>query len=135
MNNAVSLASDYPLLNLFWTIAIIFLWLMWFMLLFRVIGDIFRDHELSGWGKALWTLFVVILPFLGVLVYLIARGGSMHERDVQRAKRAEEEFQTYVRAAAGTSGSTDELARLAELRKSGDITEEEYAKAKARVLG
>ena len=134
MNDSVSLAADYPLLNLFWTIAMIFLWILWFMLLFRVIGDIFRDHELNGWGKAFWALFVVILPFLGVFVYLIARGSGMHEREVQRARRSEEQFQAYLRSAAGTSSQADELTRLAGLRKSGDITEEEYTKAKAKIL-
>lgn len=135
MNHAVSLASSYPMLNLFWTIAVIFLWILWFMLLFRVIADIFRDHELSGWWKAFWAFFVVILPFLGVFVYLIARGGGMHERDVRQAKRSEQEFQAYVRAAAGTTSSTDELARLADLKNRGDITEQEYQQAKAKLLG
>jgi hypothetical protein len=135
MNHAVSLASDYPMLNLFWTIAVVFLWVLWFMLLFRVIGDIFRDHELSGWGKAFWAFFVVILPFLGVFVYLIVRGSGMHERDVRQARRNEEQFQTYVREAAGTSSTTDELARLAELKNHGDITDTEFEQAKAKLLG
>ncbi|MDH6577801.1 SHOCT domain-containing protein [Kitasatospora sp. MAP5-34] len=135
MNLALAnLASDYPLLNLFWTIAMIFLWVLWFMLLFRVIGDIFRDHELGGGGKAAWALLVVILPFLGVFVYLIARGTGMHEREVQRAQQSEEAFRTYLRAAAGTTGSTDELTRLAELKNRGDITAEEYERAKAKIL-
>ncbi|MFI9102978.1 SHOCT domain-containing protein [Streptomyces fildesensis] len=134
MNQSVSLASDYPMLNLFWTIAVIFLWVLWFMLLFRVIADIFRDHELNGWMKAFWAFFVLVLPFLGVFVYLIVRGSGMHERDVHQAKRHEEEFQTYVRAAAGTSSTTDELARLAELKNHGDITDKEFEQAKTKLL-
>ncbi|WP_035803939.1 SHOCT domain-containing protein [Kitasatospora mediocidica] len=135
MNNTVSLASDYPMLNLFWTMAIFFLWVLWFMLLFRVFGDIFRDHTLKGWGKAGWSIFVVVLPFLGVFVYLIVRGSGMQERDVRQMKRNEQQFQEYVRSAADTGGGhADALARLAELRKSGDLTDEEYAQAKAKVL-
>ncbi|MEU8511054.1 SHOCT domain-containing protein [Kitasatospora sp. NPDC048722] len=134
MNDALYLASDYPLLNLFWTIAMIFLWLLWFMLLFRVIGDIFRDHELGGGGKTLWTILVVVLPFLGVFVYLLARGKGMHERELYRARQSEEAFRSYVRTAAGPTSSTDELAKLAELKNHGDISDEEYQSAKARIL-
>ena len=133
MNDTVNLASGYPLLNLVWTIAVIFLWVLWFLLLFHVIGDIFRDHELNGGGKAAWLFLVIILPFLGVFIYLIARGSGMHERDVRRAKRSQE-FQTYSSAVAGTTSKTDELARLAELKKQGDLTDEEYTRAKASLL-
>lgn len=86
-----NLAVDYPLMNVFWTMMMIFLWVLWFMLLFRVFGDIFRDDDLGGWGKAGWTVFVIILPFLGVFVYLIARGRGMGERDLRRARASEEE--------------------------------------------
>ncbi|MDH6130516.1 SHOCT domain-containing protein [Kitasatospora sp. GP82] len=135
MNCALpNLASDYPVLNLFWTISEIFLWVLWFMLLFRVFGDIFRDHELGGWAKAGWVFLTIVLPFIGVLVYLIARGKGMHAREVQRAQQSEEAFRTYLRATVGTTGSTDELARLAELKNRGDITDEEYERAKAKIL-
>ncbi|MEY9847409.1 SHOCT domain-containing protein [Streptacidiphilus sp. MAP5-3] len=135
MNDALmNLASGYPLLSVFWTIMIIFLWLLWFMLLFRVIGDIFRDHELHGGGKTLWTILVVIVPFLGVFVYLLARGTGMHERELQRAQQSQQAFQAYVRSAATQTSSTDELARLAELKKQGDLTDEEYEQAKAKIL-
>lgn len=134
MTQALSLASNYPLLNLFWTIAIIFLWVLWFMLLFRVIGDIFRDHHLGGAGKAAWCLFVVVLPFLGVFVYLALRGRGMHDREVERAKQSEAAFRSYVRETAGSTGSADELVQLAELKSRGDISEKEYERAKAKIL-
>ena len=90
MTTAMPLASqDYPLLNLFWTMLELFLWVLWFFLLFRIIIDIFRSHDLGGWGKALWLIFVIVLPFLGVFVYLIARGSSMGERDARQAQEVD----------------------------------------------
>ncbi|WP_306327186.1 SHOCT domain-containing protein [Streptomyces venezuelae] len=135
--------DDYPLLNLFWTMLWFFLWIMWLFLLFKVITDIFRDHSLNGWAKAGWLIFCIVLPYLGVLVYVIARGRSMGERDAKQAKESEAAFQAYIRKAAGTPGAgggagggsaTDELARLAELKDKGAITPEEFEKAKAKVL-
>ncbi|MEV6945193.1 SHOCT domain-containing protein [Streptomyces sp. NPDC051172] len=116
-----------------------FLWVMWFVLLFRVIGDIFRDDHMSGWGKAGWTLSVCVLPFLGVLVYLIARGRGMGERDRRQMQRQEQAFRSYVQEAAAEAPvagrtSTDELATLAGLHDHGDITDTEYAQAKAKIL-
>ncbi|WP_405853456.1 SHOCT domain-containing protein [Streptomyces sp. NBC_00090] len=133
-DSMVTLAVDYPLLNMFWTMLMIFVWVLWFMLLFRIIGDIFRDDELGGWGKAGWTVFVILLPFLGVFVYLIARGRGMGERELNRVRRNEEQFRSYVRETAGSGSQADELARLAELKNSGAITEAEFAQAKAKVL-
>ncbi|RNG38684.1 SHOCT domain-containing protein [Streptomyces botrytidirepellens] len=124
---------DYPLLNVFWTTMWIFLWVLWLMLLFRVIGDIFRDDSLSGWAKAGWCVFVIVLPFLGVFVYLMARGRGMGGREMKRAEQAEEEFREFVRGTAGTSHA-EELSRLVELKNHGDITAEEYERAKAKVL-
>ncbi|MER5202686.1 SHOCT domain-containing protein [Streptomyces sp. NPDC002825] len=130
--------DDYPLLNLFWTMLWFFLWIMWLFLLFKVITDIFRDHSLSGWGKAGWLIFCILLPYLGVLVYVIARGKSMGQRDIKQARESEAAFQEYIRKTAGTQGggtsATDELARLAELKEKGAITPEEFEKAKAKVL-
>ncbi|KOU30624.1 membrane protein [Streptomyces sp. WM6372] len=128
-----NLAVDYPLLNMFWTMMLIFIWVLWFMLLFRIIGDIFRDDDLSGWAKTGWMIFVIIVPFLGVFVYVIARGRGMGERELRRAQRNEEEFRSYVQSAAGASQS-EELARLAELRDRGDISAAEFEQAKAKVL-
>ncbi|SFF32119.1 Short C-terminal domain-containing protein [Actinacidiphila alni] len=132
--------DDYPLLNLFLTMLYFFLWIMWFFLLFKVITDLFRDHSLSGWGKAGWLIVVLLLPYLGVLLYLILRGRSMHDRDVTEAKEQEAAFRSYVRKAAGPdsgaggSEHVNELARLADMKRDGDLTPEEYERAKAKVL-
>ncbi|MGW1805221.1 SHOCT domain-containing protein [Streptomyces sp. NPDC002078] len=131
------LAYDYPVLGVFWSMLVFFLWIMWFVLLFRVIVDVFRDDGMSGWAKAGWTLFVVVVPFLGVLVYLIARGKGMGEREVAQARAQQEAFESYVRQTAqggtGTS-SADELAKLSEMRSRGDITDDEFRRAKQLVL-
>ncbi|WP_035804859.1 SHOCT domain-containing protein [Kitasatospora mediocidica] len=130
---------NYPLLNIFLTTMWIFLWVLWFMLLFRVFADLFRDDTVNGWGKAGWSVFVIILPFLGVFVYLIVRGKGMGQREIAKAQQADQDFRAYVREAADTgtgskAGTADELDRLAELRRRDDITQEEYERAKARVL-
>ena len=133
----MSLASSsysYPLLGAFWTIFEIFLWVIWFWILITILIDIFRSHDLSGWGKALWFLFVLIIPLIGVLVYLIVRGGSMHERMVQRAQRQDEQFRSYVQETAGSPSSADQLAKLADLRDRGVITAEEFEREKAKIL-
>ncbi|GAA3045706.1 SHOCT domain-containing protein [Kitasatospora sp. NPDC006786] len=138
--DTTSLAVDYPVLNIFWTMLEFFLWVLWFFLLFKIITDIFRSHDLSGWGKAGWLVLVIILPLIGVLVYLIARGQSMTKRDLQQAQENQAAFKAYVRDAA-TSGPeaagrshADELAKLADLKEKGAISEEEYQKAKEKVL-
>ncbi|WP_137991584.1 SHOCT domain-containing protein [Streptomyces vilmorinianum] len=132
--------DDYPLLNVFWTMLWFFIWIMWLFLLFRCITDIFRDHELNGWAKAGWLILCIVLPYLGVLIYVIARGKSMSQRDLKQARESEAAFQSYIRQAAGTApgegkgSGVDELARLADLKDKGAITEEEFQKAKAKVL-
>lgn len=129
------LAYDYPILGLFWTMLMFFIWVAWIMLVFRIFIDIFRSDDLGGWGKALWTIFVILVPFLGVLVYLIARGHSMTDRDVQEAKQSEAAFQEYIRTTAGSStGTADELAKLKELHTGGVLTDEEFAQQKAKLL-
>jgi Phospholipase_D-nuclease N-terminal/Short C-terminal domain len=109
----------------------------WIWMLIAILGDIFRDHELSGWGKALWTLFLIVVPWLGALVYLIARGRSMNERTIAQAQRNEQAFGQYVRqtAAAGTTSTADELSKLADLRDRGTLSVAEFELAKAKVLG
>ncbi|MEU3619329.1 SHOCT domain-containing protein [Streptomyces sp. NPDC006872] len=138
MNGDTYLAYDYPLLSAFWTMLVFFLWIMWFVLLFRCIVDIFRDDELSGWAKAGWLVFCIVLPFLGVFVYVIARGKGMGRREVKQARDQQQAFDSYVRETAkgtgGSSSSVDELARLSEIRARGDITDEEFTKAKQLVL-
>jgi hypothetical protein len=126
-------STSYPLLNIFWTMLEFFLWVVWIWLLILVFVDIFRSHDLSGWAKALWVLFVVVIPFLGVLVYLIARGSEMHERRERQAMRQDQEFRSYVQQSAGTS-SADQLAKLADLRDRGVISAEEFEREKAKVL-
>ena len=125
---------SYPLLGAFWTIFEIFLWVIWFWILITIFIDIFRSRDLSGWGKALWFIFVLILPLIGVLVYLIVRGGSMHERAVKDAQVQEEQFRGYVQEAAGSQSVADQLAKLADLRDRGVITAEEFDREKAKVL-
>jgi len=130
---------DYPLLNVFLTIMWFALWVMWFMLLFRIFGDIFRDDSMSGWGKAGWSVLCVVLPFLGCFVYLIVRGKGMGEREMRRVRRNEQEFQAYVREAAATgegaaTSQVEELSKLADLKNHGDITPQEYERAKEKVL-
>ncbi|MFB7715727.1 SHOCT domain-containing protein [Streptomyces sp. NPDC056105] len=130
------LAYDYPLLGAFWSILWFFLWIMWFFLLFKIVFDIFRDDSLGGWGKAGWLVFVIVLPFLGVFVYLIARGKDMGRREMAHQIEKQQAFDSYVKETAGTprSSSADELTKLSELRARGDITQEEFQKAKDQVL-
>ena len=125
---------SYPLLGAFWTLLEFFLWVLWIWVLIYVIIDIFRSHDLSGWAKALWFLFVLFIPLIGVLVYLIARGGKMQERAVQQARQQDQDFRTYVQDAAGSGTSADQLAKLADLRDRGVITAEEFEREKAKVL-
>jgi hypothetical protein len=125
----------------------VFVSMFWFMLLFAwiwllivILSDLFRDRDLGGWSKALWVLFIIFLPWLGALVYLIARGSSMNERARQTAEANEASFRAYVQEAAGSGGgggghsTADELRKLAELRDNGTISAEDYDKAKAKIL-
>ena len=129
------LAYDYPLLGLFWTMLMVFLWVAWLFLLFRIFADLFRS-DMSGWLKAVWSIFVIILPFLGVFVYLIANGDKMAQRDIAAAKQNEEAFRSYVQQAAGSGGggTASELTKLAELRDSGVLTPDEFEAQKAKLL-
>lgn len=137
MSDSLYLAYDYPLLGAFWTLMWVFLWILWIILLFRVLGDVFRDDELSGWAKTGWTLFLLVLPFLGIFVYLIARGRDMGKREQQAARARQESLDAYVRQNAGSPGNgghADELAKLSELKNRGDLTETEFQHAKEKVL-
>jgi ABC-type multidrug transport system fused ATPase/permease subunit len=125
---------SYPLLGAFWTIVMIFLWVIWFWVLITIFIDIFRSDDLSGWAKTLWFVFVLILPLVGVLVYLIARGGTMQERSARQAQRQQEQIRSYVQEAAGSPSSADQLAKLADLRDRGVITAEEFDREKAKIL-
>jgi type VI protein secretion system component VasK len=128
--------DGYPLLNLFWTMLWFFLFVAWIYLLIVIITDIFRSDDMSGWSKALWVLFILIIPVLGALVYLIARGDKMSARAAADYKRQDQQFREYVRDAASSSGAStaDELTKLAALRDAGTITAEEFDQQKAKLL-
>ncbi len=128
------LAYTYPLADLFGTMLGIFVFLIWFWLLVIIFGDIFRSRDMGGGAKALWVIFVIILPFLGILVYLIARGGKMHERAEQAAQQQQQAFDAYVKETAGAGNSVDQLAKLADLKSQGVITDAEFEAQKAKLL-
>jgi ABC-type multidrug transport system fused ATPase/permease subunit len=127
------LAYTYPLLNIFWTMLEIFAFVVYFWLLISIYMDIFRSSDLSGGVKALWVLVVFFIPLFGILLYLIIRGGKMHERAAQQAQQQQEAFDSYVKEAAGTS-STDELAKLADLKAKGVLSDAEFETQKAKLL-
>jgi len=128
--------SSYPLLNIFWSMFVFFLWIIWIWILITVFIDIFRSHDLSGGAKALWFLFVLFIPLIGVLVYLIARGGKMQQHAARDAQQQDQQFRQYVQEAAASSpaSTADQLSKLAELRDRGVISAEEFDREKAKVL-
>jgi len=125
---------SYPLLGAFWTVLEIFLWVLWIWVLIYVLIDIFRSPDLRGWAKAVWFLFVLFIPLIGVLCYLIARGGKMHEHAVRQARQEDQDFRRYVQDAAGSPTPADQLAKLADLRDRGVITPDEFERQKNKVL-
>jgi len=127
---------QYPILDFFLTMLYFFLFVIWIWLLITVFVDIFRSHDMGGWAKALWVIFVIVLPFLGVFVYLIARGGKMHERAATEAAQQQQAFDAYVKEAAGTAGtsSADQLSKLADLKSQGVITDAEFEAQKSKIL-
>jgi len=127
------LIADYSLGDAFLTVIWIFLFVAWIMVLFTIIGDLFRDHQLSGWAKAAWILFLIIVPFLAALVYLIVRGHGMRERSVREQAEVKKHFDQYVRDTAGTT-PVDELHKLNDLKEKGAITDEEFQQMKAKLL-
>jgi uncharacterized membrane protein YcjF (UPF0283 family) len=126
--------AEYPLLNIFFSILFFFVFFLWIFLLIQVIVDVFRSHDMGGFAKALWILFIIVLPFLGVLIYLIARGGKMQQHQTDAAKAQQQAFDSYVKQAAGSS-SADELAKLADLKSKGVISDSEFEAQKAKLLG
>ena len=130
------LASGYPILDIFLTTLYFFLFIIWIWLLFMVFIDIFRSHDMGGWAKGLWVIFIIVMPYLGVLVYLIARGGKMHERAARQAALQQKAFDQYVKQAAGTPGesSADQLHKLAGLKDQGILTDAEFEVEKAKIL-
>ena len=127
-------ATDYPLLQVFLSMLYFFLFVIWIWIAIMVVVDIFRSHDLGGWGKAFWFLFVIVVPYLGVFVYLIARGGKMHERQVADATAQQKAFDEYVKQAAGSPDVAGQLEKLAGLRDQGVISAEEFESQKAKLL-
>lgn len=128
-------AYDYPLLSIFWTMLEFFFLFLWIWLLIIVFVDIFRSQDLHGAAKAAWVILVLILPLIGVLIYLIVRGGGMHERSAARMQQQQAAFDDYVRQTAGSDGAADQLAKLADLKDKGTISDAEFEAEKAKILG
>jgi hypothetical protein len=128
------LGADYPFLDVMWSMLVFFLWVLWFWLLFTVFGDIFRRHDLSGWGKAGWLIFTIILPFLGVFVYLISQNEGMTQRNLDRARAQQVRFDDYVRESAGGGGAAAEIDKAKQLLDSGAITQAEFDAIKQKAL-
>jgi hypothetical protein len=128
------LAADYPFLDVLWTLIVIFSWVIWFWLLIVIFGDLFRRRDISGWGKAGWVIFVIVLPYLGVLVYLIANHDGMAERSAQQAQAAQTQVDDYVRSVAASGGSAAEIEKAKQLLDSGAITQAEFDALKAKAL-
>ena len=128
------LAADYPFLDVMWSMLVFFLWIAWFWLLFMVWTDIFRRHDIGGGAKTLWLIFTVVLPFLGVFVYLISNNDAMTKRNIEHAQAQRAQFDDYVRETAGSGGATAEIERAKGLLDSGAITQAEFDAIKAKAL-
>ena len=128
------IAADYPFLDILWTMLVFFGWVIWFTLLFRVFGDLFRRQDLSGWGKTGWIIALILLPFLGVFIYLIANGDDMAKRDAERARAAQGQMDDYVRSVADSGGAAAEIDKAHALLQSGAISQAEFDAIKAKAL-
>jgi hypothetical protein len=128
------LGADYPFLDVLWTLLIIFAWVIWFWMLIIVIGDVFRRHDIGGLKKAIWLVFIIFLPFIGVFAYLIANGDGMAQRNAERAQAQRAQFDDYVRSTAGSGGAAAEIDRAKQLLDSGAITQEEFQAIKTKAL-
>jgi len=127
------IAADYPFMDVLWSMLIFFFWVIWIWIVITVLVDIFRRHDIGGWHKAVWVIFVVVLPWLGVLIYLIAQHDGMRERSLKQAQAQQQALDQYVRDQAG-AGSVGEIAKAKELLDAGTITQEEFDKLKAKAL-
>jgi Phospholipase_D-nuclease N-terminal len=128
------LAAEFGTGEVFWSLLWFFLFFVFIMLIFSIFGDIIRSDDLSGWGKALWSIFIIFLPYLGAFVYLLVRGGQMSQRQVNDAKAQQSAIDTYIRDTAAGSDAATQLAKLADLHTAGKIDDTEYAAAKAKVI-
>lgn len=130
------LAAEFGSGQVLWSIFWLFIFVMWIFLIIFIFSDIIRSHDLSGWGKALWSIGIIFFPYIGIFAYLIIRGGSMSERQLKDAKDADASMQAYIRETAGGGGTdADQLTKLSELHTAGKLDDAEYASAKAKVLG
>jgi hypothetical protein len=129
------LLADYPFLDVMWTMLVFFLWIAWFWILFGVWGDIFRRHDLSGLGKTGWFIFTLVLPFLGVFIYVVSQNDGMHQRNLERAQAQRAQMDDYVRSTAGSGGAAAEIEKAKGLLDSGAITQAEFDALKAKALG
>jgi len=129
--------ADFTFGQALLTVLEIFVFAAWLMVLFTIIGDLFRDHELSGWGKAAWVLFLIFVPFLAALIYLIVRGAGMRERTLAQHQEAQKQLDSYIRQTAGSGGGSaaDELTKLARLHDENKLSDEEFERAKAKIVG
>jgi ABC-type multidrug transport system fused ATPase/permease subunit len=127
--------AEFTLGHALLTVLSIFFFVIWIWILITILSDLFRDHELSGWWKAVWVLFLVFIPFLTALIYLIARGNGMRDRTIKAQAEAKQQFDAYVRDTAGGTSTADELAKLADLKAKGTISEDEFQAQKAKLLG
>jgi type VI protein secretion system component VasK len=128
------LAANYPFLSVMWTLLVVFAWVIWFWLLITVFADLFRRHDVSGWGKAGWIILVIVLPYLGVLIYLIAEHQGMADRNVQQAQAAQAQFDDYVQTVAAQSDPAEQIAKAKQLLDAGTITQAEFDSIKAKAL-
>jgi ABC-type multidrug transport system fused ATPase/permease subunit len=128
------IAQDYPFLDVFWTLIVFFLWISWFILLFHIVGDVFRRRDIGGGKKAVWLIFILFVPFLGVLIYLIANADDMARRNAEAAATARGEMDEYVRSVAGSGGAAAEIERAKSLLDSGAISQAEFDAIKAKAL-
>jgi Phospholipase_D-nuclease N-terminal/Short C-terminal domain len=131
----MTLATSYPLLEVFWTILIIFGFVVWIWILFTVLGDIFRRHDTSGWAKVLWIIFIILLPYLGVFVYLIAEHKGMTERALKQQEAAQAQVENYVRSVGAKGDPTEQIAKAKQLLDSGAITQADFDEIKQKALG
>ncbi len=127
-------AADYPFLDVLWTMLVFFIWIAWFMILFRVLIDIFRRHDIGGGSKVLWIVLVILVPFLGVFVYIITQSHHMAERDMKQAANAQAQFDEHVRSVAGSGGPAAEIEKANALLSSGAITQAEFDAIKQKAL-
>ncbi|MFJ6573870.1 SHOCT domain-containing protein [Streptomyces sp. NPDC091292] len=137
MQGYVNLAYDYPVLGAFWTVMWIFLWVIWLIVLFRAVADVFRAHDMKGWTKCAWLLFMLIVPFIGVLCYVVVHGADMGKRDIEQQKewlKARDATLRDYSAAQNPQDHAEQLAKISELRTKGDLTEAEFQQAKAKIL-